>query len=80
MAFPTSLVSGTPTRIEYAITANGAALTVKSVDVSGSTVTITLNENLTAGQTLLLKPTSSNYLIDVNNRKLLNMPLSVIVS
>ena len=80
LAFPTALVSGTPTRIEYAITANGAALTVKSAEVSGSTVTIKLNNQLTAGQTLLLKPTSSNYLIDVNNRKLLNMPLSVIVS
>ena len=57
--FPTSLISGTPTKIDYIVTTNGATLTVKSVDVSGSTVTITFNETLATGQTLLLKPTSS---------------------
>nr|WP_297932888.1 Ig-like domain-containing protein [uncultured Lachnoclostridium sp.] len=80
LAFPTPLISGTPTNIDYAIAANGTAVTVKSVNVNGSTVTITLTKELTAGQSLLLKPSQSNYLIDVNNKKLLNMPLSVIVS
>lgn len=80
LAFPTPLISGTPTNIDYAISSNGTAVTVKSINVNGSTVTITLNKELTTGQSLLLKPSQSNYLIDVNNRMLLNMPLSVIVS
>lgn len=80
LAFPTPLISGTPTNIDYGISSNGTAVTVKSVNVNGSTVTITLNKELTTGQSLLLKPSQSNYLIDVNNRMLLNMPLSVIVS
>ncbi len=80
LVFSSSLTTGTPSKIDYNATMNGMKLTVKSTDIKDSTVTITYKENLIAGQTILLKPTTNNCLFDVNSKRLLNMPLSVIVS
>lgn len=80
LIFSTPLTTSTPTTIDYVTTMNTVGLTVKSVNIKDTMVTITYKENLIAGQTLLLKPTSKNYLTDINKQQLLNMPLSVIVA
>lgn len=80
LTFPTTLVSTTPTHIDYTATVGTSSIAIKSVSVEGSTLTITFNQNLTKGKTLILTPSSSNYLVDVNNQRILNIPISVVIS
>lgn len=80
LTFPTTLVSGTPTNIDYTAAIGSTAYKIKSAVVTGSTVTITFTNELPAGKTLVLTPSTNNYLIDVNNQRLLNTAISVVIS
>lgn len=80
ITFPATLVRTTPTHIDYTASVGNSSIGVKSAVVNGSTLTLTLNQALTKGKILILTPSSNNYLVDVNNQRILNIPVSVIIS
>lgn len=79
ITFRTLLVSTTPTNIDYTATMSGTKLKIKNVSVVGNDVVITFEDKIPAGKTITLTPGVNNYLVDVNNSRILNTPISVIV-
>lgn len=77
--YPTPLVSTTPTNIDYTATMAGTTLKPKKILVEGYSVQITYEQNLTPGKTITLTPSTSNYLVDVNNKRILNLPISTVI-
>ncbi len=78
LSFGTAL--STSSKISYTATVNNTELPIKSSIINGNTITITFENSLTAGSTIVLKPGNDNSIIDVNNQKMLNTAVSAIVA
>lgn len=79
ISFNSSLVSSTPTNIDYTATISGTKVKIKSQSVINNTVVITFDQDLPVGKTITLMPSVNNYLVDVNNSRILNTPISVVI-
>lgn len=80
LTFPSQLKNAVPSNIDYTATVNNTNRAIKSAVISGSSIIFTFVDKITVGQTIVLKPSNTNYVVDNNNRKLLNIPLSVKVT
>ncbi|SES80219.1 Ig-like domain-containing protein [[Clostridium] polysaccharolyticum] len=78
--FPVSLRTGNPHNANYTVTVNGNALTVEDSKIKSNQIILTLKETLTKGQLIQLKPLADNYIMDMNNQRLLNLPITITAS
>lgn len=78
MTFPSNLSSAS--RVHYTATVNSKNIEIKSTNITGSTITLILNDSITRGSTITLKPATDNLIMDMSNKKLLNTTLSCVIS
>ncbi len=66
--------------VNYTFTCAGKTLTLKSAPViTGSTVTFEFNETIVANSSVTIEPAVNNSIVDMSNRKALNLSASIIM-
>ncbi|SFR56816.1 Ig-like domain-containing protein [Anaeromicropila populeti] len=77
ITFSTSI--STSSKVNFTFTCNNKTLSISNTTISGNTITFTYTDTLSANSVILLNPCIDNYIVDVNNQKLLNTALSVVL-
>lgn len=77
--FSSTLMGESTTKIDFTATMGGTKLTIEKTSISDKTITIVFKETLSSGKNILLTPSVNNYVCDVNNKVLLNMPIQGII-
>jgi len=66
-------------RVHYVAQVDNKNVEIKSSQVKDNQITITLTDTIATGKTIVLKPTIDNFIVDMNNNKLLNESITGIV-